>query len=280
VDYGKGPAAINATAVKVPRRSPEEIVHLRGAHFGPNLSISYRRPLKIVRGEAQYLFDESGRRYLDLVNNVCHVGHCHPHVVEAGQRQMAALNTNTRYLHDALAEYVVRLADTFPDPLSVCYLVCTGSEANDLALRLARAHTGSREIVVLDHAYHGNSSSLVEISPYTCEGAGGEGLAAHAHKVSCPDVYRGRHRGPDAAERYAEEVEIAPAGLVKEILAFASHHLQRPAIGDAQVGSEVRAAKLHYLLGAPHPGRRCVDGIRPLVVIHTQPPQKFGHRAL
>jgi 4-aminobutyrate aminotransferase-like enzyme len=163
--------------------------------------------LKIVRGEAQYLFDKSGRRYLDLVNNVCHVGHCHPRVVEAGQRQMAVLNTNTRYLHDALAEYVVRLTDTLPDPLSVCFLVCTGTEANDLALRLARAHTGSREIIILDHAYHGHSPSLVEISPYKCEGAGGEGLAAHAHKVSCPDVYRGRNRGPDAAERYAEEVE-------------------------------------------------------------------------
>jgi 4-aminobutyrate aminotransferase-like enzyme/Ser/Thr protein kinase RdoA (MazF antagonist) len=212
-----GPHAIDSGAGAVPRRSVEEIVQVRRAHLGLNLSIAYHGPLKIVRGEAQYLFDESGRRYLDLVNNVCHVGHCHPRVVEAGQRQMAALNTNSRYLHDALAEYVVRLAGTLPDPLSVCFLVCTGSEANALALRLARAHTGTREIVILDHAYHGHSPSLIEISPYKCEGPGGEGLAGHAHKVSCPDVYRGRHRGPDAGERYAEEVEaqleaIAAAG--------------------------------------------------------------------
>jgi 4-aminobutyrate aminotransferase-like enzyme len=189
------------------QRRPEEIVAIRKEHLGPNLSLSYRRPLKIVRGERQYLFDETGRRYLDLVNNVCHVGHCHPRVVEAGQRQMEILNTNSRYLHDTLAEYVLRLTDTMPKPLSVCFLVCSGTEANDLALRLARTHTGSREIVILDHAYHGNSPSLIEISPYKCEGPGGEGLAPHAHKVPCPDTYRGKHRGEDAGLRYAAEVE-------------------------------------------------------------------------
>ena len=187
-------------------RSTDEIVAVRRRHLGPNLSIAYGRPLKIVRGRGQYLFDDDGRRYLDLVNNVCHVGHCHPRVVEAGRRQMETLNTNSRYLHDGLAEYVVRLSATMPSALSVCFLVCTGTEANDLALRLARAHTGTRETIVLDHAYHGHSPSLIEISPYKCEGPGGEGLASHAHKVPCPDVYRGAHRGADAAERYGEEV--------------------------------------------------------------------------
>jgi len=203
------PKSMGSGAAKnmTPRRSPEEILQLRRDHLGHNLSVSYQRPLKIVRGQGQYLYDESGRRYLDLVNNVCHVGHCHPHVVEAGQRQMAVLNTNSRYLHDALPEYIVQLTTTFPDPLSVCFLVCSGTEANNLALRLARAHTRSRQVVILDHAYHGNSPSLVEISPYKCEGSGGDGLAAHAHKVPCPDIYRGDYRGPDAADRYAEEVE-------------------------------------------------------------------------
>ena len=186
-------------------RTPAEILAIRGRHFGRNLSLAYNEPLKIVRGEGQYLFAADGRRYLDLVNNVCHVGHCHPHVVAAGQRQMAVLNTNSRYLHDNLAEYVTRLADTLPEPLSVCYLVCTGTEANELALRLARAHTGRRELVVLDHAYHGNSSSLVELSPYKCEGPGGEGLAAHVRKVPCPDAYRGQYRGPDAGDSYAAQ---------------------------------------------------------------------------
>ena len=191
------------------KRTVSEIVDIRRNHLSRNLSVAYREPLKIVRGRGQYLFDDSGRRYLDLVNNVCHVGHCHPRVVEAGQKQMAELNTNTRYLHDLLAEYVVRLTGTFPDPLSVCFLVCTGTEANDLALRLARAHTGNREMIVLEHAYHGHSPSLVEIATYKCEGPGGEGLAEHAHKVPCPDPYRGPHRGEDAGALYAQEVEHA-----------------------------------------------------------------------
>jgi 4-aminobutyrate aminotransferase-like enzyme len=190
-------------------RSRDEISDIRRRHLGFNLSVSYRRPLKIVRGEGQYLYADDGTRYLDLVNNVCHVGHCHPRVVEAASRQMAILNTNTRYLHDHLAEYVVRLTATLPEPLSVCFLVCTGTEANDLALRLARAHTGSREIIVLDHAYHGHSPSLVEISPYKCEGPGGEGLADHAHKVASPDPYRGPHRGPESGLTYVGEVERA-----------------------------------------------------------------------
>jgi len=216
IDPGDATRALEQACgdVGAPVRSAEEISALRRRHLGRNLSVAYREPLKIVRGKGQYLFDDRGRRYLDLVNNVCHVGHCHPHVVAAAQRQMAVLNTNTRYLHDHLAEYALRLAGTFPEPLSVCFFVCTGTEANDLALRLARAHTGSREIVVLDHAYHGHSPSLVEISPYKCEGPGGEGLAAHAHKVPMPDPYRGPFRGPDAGQRYAESVRDAVDGIV------------------------------------------------------------------
>jgi 4-aminobutyrate aminotransferase-like enzyme len=190
-------------------RTPDEINAIRRRYLGRNLSLSYGTPLKIVRGSGQYLFDDRGNRYLDLVNNVCHVGHCHPHVVDAASRQMALLNTNTRYLHDNLADYVLELAARMPDPLSVVFLVCTGTEANDLALRLARAHTRSREIIVLEHAYHGHSPSLIEIGTYKCEGPGGEGLAPHAHKVSCPDPYRGVHRGDASGELYARETERA-----------------------------------------------------------------------
>jgi len=194
-------------------RTTDEILEIRRRHLGRNLSISYTEPLKIVRGEGQYLFDDRGRRYLDLVNNVCHVGHCNPHVVAAGQRQMAELNTNTRYLHDHLAEYALRLTATFPDPLSVCFFVCTGTEANDLALRLARTHTGTKEIIVLEHAYHGHSPSLIEIGTYKCEGPGGEGLAAHAYAAPIPDAYRGPHRGSDAGWRYGDEVARIVAEL-------------------------------------------------------------------
>ncbi len=208
-DSGITKRVIDGVCPPTVQRSDDEIVAIRRRHLGYNLSLSYETPLKIVRGEGQYLFDTDGRRYLDLVNNVCHVGHCHPHVVAAGRRQMGILNTNTRYLHDNLAEYLLRLTATLPEPLTVCYLVCTGTEANDLALRLARAHTGSSEIIVIDHAYHGHSPSLVEISPYKCEGPGGEGLADHARKVSLPDSYRGPHRGSDAGALYAAEVERA-----------------------------------------------------------------------
>jgi 4-aminobutyrate aminotransferase-like enzyme/Ser/Thr protein kinase RdoA (MazF antagonist) len=201
------------TAATIPVRGTEEIIAVRRRHVGFNLSISYSEPLKIVRGHGQYLFDDAGRRYLDLVNNVCHVGHCHPYVVAAGQRQMAELNTNTRYLHDTLVEYALRLTATLPEELEVCYLTNSGTEANDLALRLARAHTGSKEIIVLDHAYHGHSPSLIEISPYKCEGPGGEGLAEHAHKVPMPDAYRGPHRGPHAGGRYADEVRRSIAHI-------------------------------------------------------------------
>ncbi|MFZ0546985.1 MAG: aminotransferase class III-fold pyridoxal phosphate-dependent enzyme, partial [Candidatus Promineifilaceae bacterium] len=172
-----------------------ENLALRQSHVGPSLSVSYQEPLKIVRGFRQYLYDENGRRFLDCVNNVAHVGHCHPAVVEAGQRQMALLNTNTRYLHDLLAEYAERLCATFPEPLSVCYFVCSGSEANELALRLAQTYTGRKDILVVDGAYHGNTSTLVEISPYKFNGPGGQGQADHVHIAEMPDGFRGRYKG-------------------------------------------------------------------------------------
>ncbi|MCX6549684.1 MAG: aminotransferase class III-fold pyridoxal phosphate-dependent enzyme, partial [Acidobacteria bacterium] len=188
--------------------SPETMLASRRRHVGPSLSISYRHPLTIVRGWMQHLFDTDGRAYLDAVNNVPHVGHCHPRVVEAGQRQMAVLNTNTRYLHEQLAAYAGRLCATLPDPLRVCYFVNSGSEANELALRLARTFTGSRETIVVDVGYHGNTNAVVEISPYKFDGPGGQGALPHVHKVPTPDVYRGLYRAPalDAGRRYAGHV--------------------------------------------------------------------------
>jgi len=151
----------------VDARGPRvDIAERRRTAMSRALSLAYDEPLHIVRGEGAYLFDASGRRYLDLVNNVAHVGHCHPRVVAAGARQMATLNTNTRYLHASVVDYARRLAATLPDPLHVCFFVNSGSEANDLALRLARAHTGRDEVHVLDHAYHGHLSSTIELSPY------------------------------------------------------------------------------------------------------------------
>jgi len=192
-----------------------EILERRSRLLGPSLSVAYRRPLHLVRGWMQYLFDAEGRRYLDAVNNVAHVGHCHPRVVRAGQAQMAVLNTNTRYLHPAVLRYVERLTATLPEPLRVCFLVNSGSEANELALRLGWTHTGRKGTVVVDSAYYGNTSTLIELSPYKCEGPGGGGLAAYARKVPLPDPYRGLHRGPTTGPRYAEHVRVALEELAR-----------------------------------------------------------------
>lgn len=193
-------------------RSVEEIMEARQSHLGPNLSISYRTPLKIVRGSRQFLYDHHGQPFLDAVNNVPHVGHCHPRVVEAGRRQMAVLNTNTRYLHDSLVEYAERLVATLPEPLSVVYFVCSGSEANELALRMANAHTGRHDVVVVEGAYHGNTSAMVELSPYKFDGPGGEGPRPWVHKTLIPDPYRGRFRALPSTDAGVPATE-PPMGL-------------------------------------------------------------------
>jgi 4-aminobutyrate aminotransferase-like enzyme len=187
-------------------KTPEETLASRRRVIGPNVRVAYRRPLKIVRGWMQYLYDHAGRRYLDAYNNVPHVGHSHPRVVQAAAEQLLVLSTNTRYLHDGLARFAERLVATLPSPLRVCYFVNSGSEANELALRLARAHTRRRDVIVLDHAYHGNTTTLVDISPYKFNGPGGEGAPPWVHVLPLPDTYRGRHRrdDPRAGERYAE----------------------------------------------------------------------------
>ncbi len=185
---------------------------------GRNVSVGYREPVKAVRGWMQSLFDVTGRRYLDAYNNVPHVGHCHPAVVRAASDQMRVLNTNTRYLHDSLAMFAERLAATFPSPLGVCYFVNSGSEANELALRLARAHTRRRHMIVLDSAYHGNTTSLVDISPYKFSGPGGEGAPPWVHTVPSPDVYRGLFKAGDRdpGQQYAAQVATTVARLETE----------------------------------------------------------------
>jgi 4-aminobutyrate aminotransferase-like enzyme len=161
----------------------KDLIEARKRLLGANLSIAYDDPLKIVRGSMQYLYDEDGRQYLDAYNNVAHVGHCHPRVVQAGQRQMETLNTNTRYLHDTIITYAERLTATLPESLNVCYFVNSGSEANELAIRLARAHTKARDMIVLDHAYHGNTTTAIDLSPYKHDGPGGDGPPSWVHKI-------------------------------------------------------------------------------------------------
>jgi 4-aminobutyrate aminotransferase-like enzyme len=197
-------------AGRFPAKEPEfpETLAARRALLGKNLSISYQRPLKIVRGWMQYLYDDTGRAYLDVYNNVPLVGHSHPGVVQAAQAQLALLNTNTRYLHDNVNRYAERLTRLLPDPLRVCFFVNSGSEANELALRLARAHTGREDIIVLEHAYHGHTNTLIDISPYKFDGPGGGGKRPWVHVAPLADDYRGPYRRDDkqAGAKYARHV--------------------------------------------------------------------------
>lgn len=178
-------------------------------HRGRALSLSYSTPLTILRGTGTTLIDAAGRQYLDAVNNVPHVGHGHPRVVRALAEQAALLNTNTRYLHPVRDRYQARLAALFDDPLEMVYLVNSGSEANELALRLVEEATGGTDWVVVAAGYHGNTRRLVERSHYKFAGSGGFCPPDSVHVVPLPDTYRGQHRGDDAAELYAAYVADA-----------------------------------------------------------------------
>jgi 4-aminobutyrate aminotransferase-like enzyme/Ser/Thr protein kinase RdoA (MazF antagonist) len=205
-----GPARFRASS-----DSPALLAAERRRRLGPSLSLSYREPLEIVRGAGAWLYDQTGRAYLDMVNNVAHVGHGHPRVARAGARQMTVLNTNTRYLHPSILRLAARLAQTLPEPLSVCFFVCSGSEANELALRMARAATGGRDVIVVEGAYHGNTQTLVDVSPYKHGGPGGAGAPPWVHAVPMPDDYRGLYRREDGdrAARFAAHVGEATARI-------------------------------------------------------------------
>ena len=198
------PAALNLTGKSTKSHTLAE----RRRRIGPSLSIGYDEPLKITRGWKHWLFDDTGRRYLDAYNNVPHVGHCHPQVVEAMTKQAGLLNTNTRYLSDQINEFAARLSSTLPEPLEVCYFLSSASEANELAIRLARIFTGSKDLIVLDGAYHGHTTTLIDISPYKHNGPGGQGSPDWVHTAPVADIYRGPFKDPRiAGENYAAAVE-------------------------------------------------------------------------
>jgi 4-aminobutyrate aminotransferase-like enzyme len=179
--------------------------------LGKSLSISYAKPLKILRGERQYLMDDLGQRYLDTVNNVAHVGHEHPKVVKAGQQQMAILNTNTRYLHEGILDFARELLATLPKELSVLHFVNSGSEANELALRMATAVTHQKDVIALEIGYHGNTSGCIAVSSYKFDGKGGRGKPENTHIVPLPDSFRGKYQGDksETGPLYAAHVSEA-----------------------------------------------------------------------
>jgi 4-aminobutyrate aminotransferase-like enzyme len=191
-----------------------ELIKDRARLLGPNVSTFYDEPLHVVRGKGVWLWDADGRKYLDCYNNVPHVGHCNPRVVEAICRQAATLNTHTRYLHDGILEYVEKLTGTMDAALDTAILTCTGSEANDIALRMAEGITGKRGIIATDATYHGNTSLVSQLSRSNVPTVG-FGLDQFFRFVDAPDSYR--NPDPDGtrfAETVAEQIQAHEASGV------------------------------------------------------------------
>lgn len=186
--------------------------------LGPNMSTFYDDPVHIVRGEGVWLWDADGRKYLDCYNNVPHVGHCNPRVVEAICSQASTLNTHTRYLHEGILDYVERLTATFEEPLKTAILTCTGSEANDIALRMAEAMTGKRGIIATDATYHGNTTLVSHLSKSNVPEVG-FGLGQYLSHVEAPDSYR--IADPDG-QRFAAKVQEAIDDLEQRGIGFAA----------------------------------------------------------
>lgn len=197
-----------AAADPATTRSTKRSLHARRRLIAPaNQSLFYDDPLHIVRGQRHFLYDADGVEYLDVYNNVPHVGHAHPHVVDAVARQMAQISTNTRYLQDVHVDYAERMLVRLPPHLTKIVFLSSASEANELALRLARAATKARDMLVMDHCYHGNTTGAMDISPYKFKHPKGEGAAPDwVHVVPQPDVYRGAHRGEGASVAYLADV--------------------------------------------------------------------------
>ena len=184
------------------------LVARREKVLGPAYRLFYEEPLHLVRGEGVFLYDAAGEKYLDAYNNVASVGHCHPRVVEAITRQTALLNTHTRYLHEGIVDYAEALAATFPDTLSQVMFTCTGSEANDLAVRIARFVTGGTGIIATELAYHGLTGAVAEFSPSLGEAVA---LGPHVRTVPAPDSYR--HSPQEMMEKFGSDVSAAIADL-------------------------------------------------------------------
>ncbi|KJC40386.1 4-aminobutyrate aminotransferase [Bradyrhizobium sp. LTSP885] len=187
--------------------STPDLIARRNRLLGPAYRLFYEEPVQVVRGEGVWLYDAAGNRYLDAYNNVASVGHCHPRVVEAIARQAAVINTHTRYLHETVLDYAERLLATFPAAIGNVMFTCTGSEANDLALRVARTCTGGTGVVVTKTAYHGVTSVLAEMSPSL---GLPEPTAAHIRLVPAP-----QSAGAETGEIFAGHVRAAFADMIQ-----------------------------------------------------------------
>ncbi len=231
----------------------QEIASRRERRTSRNVSVSYgSEPLNIVRGFGPYLYNENAHRFIDAYNNVAHVGHSHPRVVRAVSDQLATLNTNTRYLQEQLTDYADALTATLPSELSVCFFTASGSEANELALRLARSYTNARDLIVMDAAYHGHTTTLIDISPYKHNGPGGNGPPDWVHASPIPDTYRNRdftgEPGPWFAAQVGRVIDLvqqqdrALCGYIAETCPSVAGQIMLPDGYLAGVYDRVRAA--------------------------------------
>ena len=175
--------------------------------LGKGMSLQYKDPLHIVRGEGVFLIDQNGRYFLDMVNNVAHVGHENSKVVKAGQLQMAQLNTNTRYINENITKLAHRILSTLPPELSVVHFVNSGSEAVELAIRMIKTVTGSNQILASQYGYHGNTNSCIDISSYKFDGKGGKGKPENTFIFPIPDSFRGKYRGKNTTPKYVFEIK-------------------------------------------------------------------------
>ena len=211
------PGALVGAATGLVRAKPgAAALRQRSGHAAASQRTYFRAPMNLVSSRDVWLYDENGFAYLDVINNVSHVGHCHPAVTEAIVRQVRQLNTNSRLLYEAFGEYAERLTALLPAPLDTVFFTCTGSEANDLALRIVRQVTGREDVVVVDGAYHGNTTAVLAISPDRFWGPGGGGRPPQTHVVPQPNLYRGRYRYGDelASAKYAQDA----AGVIDEMI--------------------------------------------------------------
>src|SRR5256885_13205383 len=191
--------------------SADEVLRLRREFLNPGIFIYYKKPIMLVEGKGQYVFDEKGRRYLDALGGIVtiSIGHCHPDVVEAARRQNELLqHATTIYLHPNIAEYAQKLAAKMPGELKVCYFVNSGSEANDLALLMARASTGNYDVIALRNAYHGGNASGMSVTAHSTW----KYNVPHSfgvHHAIAPYPYRGTfgYDDPDAGKKYADDVK-------------------------------------------------------------------------
>ena len=191
----------------------QTLLQRRGRLMGKAYRLFYEQPVHIVSGEGVWLYDSDGNKYLDVYNNVPHVGHCHPRVVEAICKQAKQLNTHTRYLHELVLDYTEKLTARFPAGLDIAMFACTGTEANELALRLARAKTGASGMIVTEHAYHGTSWAIAQITTcYETSEERGDNIVT----IPAPDSYRGLYAGDEkAADKYASHLHEAIETLAR-----------------------------------------------------------------